>query len=182
MLTPLDIQNKEFNNSFRGYKESEVDSFLDEIIIDYERVYKENIELKDKITLLNDHLKQYNNLEETLKNTLVVAQGTAEEVTNTAKQKSDLIIMEAEEKSRRIISDAHDEVLKIQKEYESLRKEIYVFKTRFKSLIEAQLSTLEDYYSEIENVKVDEDKEKIEEIEEETKDDEEIKDIDNMGA
>lgn len=90
--------------------------------------------------------------------------------------------MEAEEKSRRIISDAHDEVLKIQKEYESLRKEIYVFKTRFKSLIEAQLSTLEDYYSEIENVKVDEDKEKIEEIEEETKDDEEIKDIDNMGA
>lgn len=52
MLTPLDIQNKEFNNSFRGYKESEVDSFLDEIIIDYERVYKENIELKDKITLL----------------------------------------------------------------------------------------------------------------------------------
>lgn len=160
MLTPLDIQNKEFKSSFRGYKESEVDSFLDEIVIDYEKLYKENIELKDKITALNDHLKQYNNLEETLKNTLVVAQGTAEEVTNTAKQKADLIIMESEEKSKRIISDANDEVLKIQKEYESLRKEIYVFKTRFRSLIEAQLSTLDDYYNEIESAVINDAKEK----------------------
>lgn len=192
MLTPLDIQNKEFNNSFRGYKESEVDSFLDEIIIDYEKLYKENIELKDKITLLNDHLKQYSNLEETLKNTLVVAQGTAEEVTTTAKQKADLIIMEAEEKSRRIIADAHDEVLKIQKEYESLKKEIYVFKTRFKSLIEAQLSTLEDYYSEIEqasNNEMGEDVENIEAINSEDtgkienlEEKENTKDIDDMGA
>jgi len=189
MLTPLDIQNKEFNNSFRGYKESEVDSFLDEIIIDYEKLYKENIELKDKITLLNDHLKQYNNLEETLKNTLVVAQGTAEEVTTTAKQKADLIIMEAEEKSRRIITDAHDEVLKIQKEYESLRKEIYVFKTRFKSLIEAQLSTLEDYYSEMEEASINEIREDIDDIYskdaekvENLEGKENIEDIDNMGA
>lgn len=175
MLTPLDIQNKEFSKSFRGYKETEVDSYLDEIIIDYEKLYKENIELKDKIAVLSDQLKQYNNLEETLKNTLVVAQGTAEEVTNTAKQKADLIIMEAEGKSRRIIEDAHDEVLKIQKEYEDLRKEIYVFKTRFKSLIEAQLSTLEDYYGEVEDSDV---KNIYKEAEKEINAD----NVDNMGA
>ena len=166
MLTPLDIQNKEFNKSFRGYKETEVDIFLDEIIIDYENLYKENIELKDKISILTDQLKQYNNLEDTLKNTLVIAQGTAEEVTNTAKQKSELIIMEAEVKAKRIIEDAHDEVINIQKDYENLRKEIYIFKTKFKSLIEGQLISLESYYEEIEKVstndlvveKVDEEK------------------------
>ena len=58
MITPLDIQNKEFKKSFRGYKESEVDQFLDEIIEDYEKLYKENIELKDKILILTDQIKQ----------------------------------------------------------------------------------------------------------------------------
>lgn len=146
MLTPLDIQNKEFGKSFRGYKETEVDSFLDEIIVDYEKIYKENIELKDKIGVLSDTLKQYNNLEETLKNTLIVAQSTAEEVTNSAKKKSELIIEEAEVNARKIVEEAHKEVITIEKEYEDLKKDIYVFKTRFKSLIEAQLSTLEEYY------------------------------------
>lgn len=152
MLTPLDIQNKEFNKSFRGYKETEVDIFLDEIIVDYENLYKENIELKDKIAIMTDQLKQYNNLEDTLKNTLVIAQKTSEEVTNTAKQKSELIIMEAEGKAKRIIEDAHDEVIKIQNEYENLRKDIYIFKTKFKSLIEGQLISLENYYEEMEKV------------------------------
>ena len=147
MLTPLDIQNKEFGKSFRGYKETEVDSFLDEIIVDYEKIYKENIELKDKIGALSDTLKQYNNLEETLKNTLIVAQSTAEEVTNSAKKKSELIIEEAEVNARKIVEEAHKEVIAIEKEYEDLKKDIYVFKTRFKSLIEAQLSTLEEYYT-----------------------------------
>ena len=82
MITPLDIQNKEFKKSFRGYKESEVDQFLDEIIEDYEKLYKENIELKDKILILTEQIKQYNNLEETLKDTLIVAQSTADEVTS----------------------------------------------------------------------------------------------------
>ena len=150
MLTPLDIQNKEFAKSFRGYKETEVDMFLDEIITDYENLYKGNMELKDKISSMTEQIKQYNNLEETLKNTLVVAQGTAEEVTNTAKQKSELIILEAEGKAKRIVEDAHDEVIKIQGEYENLRKEIYIFKTKFKSLIEGQLISLESYYEEIE--------------------------------
>ena len=51
MLTPLDISNKEFKKAFRGYKEDEVDEFLDKVIADYERLYKENGELKDRISI-----------------------------------------------------------------------------------------------------------------------------------
>ena len=175
MLTPLDIQNKEFIKSFRGYKVTDVDIFLDEIIIDYENLYKDNIELKDKIAILTDQIEKYNNLEDTLKNTLVIAQKTSEEVTNTAKQKSELIIMEAEGKAKRIIEDAHDEVITIQKEYENLRKEIYIFKTKFKSLIEGQLISLENYYEEIEKVSTSG-------LTPEEMVEEEIDNLDNMGA
>ncbi len=166
MLTPLDIQNKEFGKTFRGYRESEVDSFLDEIIIDYEKVYKENLELKDKIVLLNERLKQYDDLEETLKETLVVAQNTADEVTSSARQKSKLIIREAEEEARKIADEAYEEVKDIEEQYRILKKEIFIFKTRFKSFMESQLLALNDYYDKIE----DSDREtmKVKDLEKET--------------
>jgi cell division initiation protein len=150
MLTPLDIQNKEFKKAFRGYNETDVDSFLDEIILDYEKLYKENIELKDKIAMLTKQLDQYNDLEETLKNTLVVAQSTAEEVTLAAKNRADLIVKEAESNAEMLIKNANIEVIKVQNEYENLKKEILIFITKFRTLLNAQMTTMDDYYKDIE--------------------------------
>ncbi|QQY78735.1 cell division initiation protein [Keratinibaculum paraultunense] len=175
MITPLDIQNKEFNRSFRGYKESEVDQFLDEIIDDYERLYRENIELKDKILVLNEQIKQYNNLEETLKETLIVAQSTADEVISAAREKAEIIIEDAERTCKKLIDDANEEVINIRKEYDYLMKEIFIFKTRYKSFIEAQLMTLDEFYSKIEKKDVNmkelthENDNKIEDAKEEEK-------------
>lgn len=144
MITPLDIQNKEFKKVIRGYKESEVDEFLDKVIVDYEKLYKENIELKDKITLLNDQIDKYTNLEKTLNNTLIIAQTTAEEVNTNAHRKADLIEKEAELKGVKLIEDANTEVFKIRREYEEVKKQLHIFKTRFKILLEAQLESLAD--------------------------------------
>jgi len=47
-LTPLDIEKKEFKRTFRGYSEVEVDEFLDLIINDYEVLYRENMDYKDR--------------------------------------------------------------------------------------------------------------------------------------
>ena len=108
------------------------------------------MELKDKIVSLNEQIKQYNNLEKTLKDTLVVAQSTADEVTLAARDTAQIIIQEAEISAKQLISSADDEVRRIRKEYEHLKKEIFIFKTRYKSFIEAQLITLDEFYSEIE--------------------------------
>ncbi|MTI69917.1 MAG: DivIVA domain-containing protein [Firmicutes bacterium] len=155
MITPLEIQNKEFKKGLRGYKEVEVDSFLDEVITDYEKIYKENIELKDKLSMLNDQIKHYDDIEDTLQNTLVVAQKTAEEVNLNARNKSQQIIDEAEEKARQIIEKAHQEVVEIQKEYEDVKKETLVFKMRFKTLLKSQLESMEEYFEE-QDIKNDE--------------------------
>ena len=151
MITPLEIQNKEFKKSFRGYKETEVDQFLDDIMNDYEKLYKDNIELKDKIVMLSEQIKRYSDLEDTLKDTLIVAQSTADEVIGTARQKAQIIIEDAEMASRKLINAANDDVKNLRKEYEYLRKEIFIFKTRYKSFIEAQLITLDEFYSEVES-------------------------------
>lgn len=150
MITPLDIQNKEFKRTFRGYNAKSVDIFLDEIIDDYEKLYKENIEYKDKINMLADQLSQYNTLEETLKSTLIVAQTTADEVTGTARHKAENIIENAELTGKKLIDNAREDVRNIKKEYEYLKKEIFIFKTRYQSFIQAQLISLEEFYKEVE--------------------------------
>ncbi|MFY9426841.1 MAG: DivIVA domain-containing protein [Caldicoprobacterales bacterium] len=153
-LTPMDIHNKEFTRSFRGYDEDEVDQFLDEIVEEFERLYKENIDLKDRLSILVDQINNYKTMENTLKETLVTAQKTADELTESAQKKSELIIKEAEGKAREIIDNAHTKVLEIKKEFDEYRKQMQVFRSRFKNLLETQLEILQQEiptYEDIDN-------------------------------
>jgi cell division initiation protein len=149
LITPLDIQNKEFKKSIIGYNPKAVDEFLDEVVDDYESVYKENIELKDKVAILTDQIRQFNTLQETLKNTLVVAQTTADEVTTSARSKANLIVEEAELSGKVILDNVKDDVRRINREYDQLKRELFMFKTRYRSFIQSQLLTLDEFYKEM---------------------------------
>ncbi|MFZ5354655.1 MAG: DivIVA domain-containing protein [Bacillota bacterium] len=142
MLTPMDIHNKEFKKVFRGFKEEEVDEFLDKVVADFERLYRENGELKDRINIVNEKVESYSMMEKTLQNTLLVAQSTAEEVVSAARKKAENIIKEAEDQAKKIIENANSSVVDIHREYEVLKKEVQVFKTRFRTLLEAELEAL----------------------------------------
>ena len=100
MLTPLDIQKQEFGVKMRGYNADEVDDFLDLVGADYEKLYRENKELKDKMIVLNKSIEEYKNLENSLRNALLYAQNTAEDVKKNANEKAQNIILEAENKAR----------------------------------------------------------------------------------
>lgn len=139
MITPLEIQNIEFKKSLRGYKEDDVDEFLDKVMVDFERLYNENSELKEKLEEMNNNIGKYKNIEETLKRTLIVAQNAADELRSNSMKEAELVIQEAKQKIRDMNADANREINKSQIEYEEVRKEMQIFKTRFKTLLEAQL-------------------------------------------
>ena len=86
MLTPMDIHNREFKKGLRGYKESEVDEFLDRVVADYEKLWRDNEKLKEQIRFNEKEISHYRNLERNLQETLVVAQKTADEVVSAAKK------------------------------------------------------------------------------------------------
>ncbi|HZH92902.1 MAG TPA: DivIVA domain-containing protein [Tissierellaceae bacterium] len=157
MITPLDIQNKNFKKTFRGFSPKEVNSFLNEMIDDYERMYKENIEYKDKINMLTDQIRQFQTMEETLKSTLLVAQQAADEVTVNARNKAEIIIENAEDTGRRIIDQSREDVRSIKDEYEHLQKELFIFKTRYESFLKSQLFSLDEYYKSEKKVETIED-------------------------
>jgi len=85
-LTPLDIRHKEFKRGMRGYVDGEVDEFLDEVADEFERLFKENIELSERGEALQEKIDHYRSLEETLQNTLVAAQRSAEELRANAQK------------------------------------------------------------------------------------------------
>ncbi|NLO81782.1 MAG: DivIVA domain-containing protein [Clostridiales bacterium] len=142
-LTPVDIHNKEFSRTFRGYNEDEVDQFLDLIVEDFEKLYKENFELKERLSMLKEQVEYYKTMEATLKDTLITAQKTAEEVEASAHKKAELIIEEAEQEAQKIIQNANEQVLRIRLEYEETKKQIQLFKARFKALMETCLQAIE---------------------------------------
>jgi len=143
MLTPLDIHNKEFKRGFRGYNEEEVDQFLNEVVKDYEKLYRDNIELKETLDRVTSKLEHYQHMETTLNNTLVIAQETAEEVKLNARKECELQMKEAEIRAQKLMEEAMGKVRKMQGEYEELKKQAQIYRTRMRTLIQAQMEMLQ---------------------------------------
>jgi len=141
-LTPLDIHNKEFSRGFRGYDEDEVNEFLDQVIKDYELVIREKKELEERLREMQERLGHFNNIEDTLNKSIVIAQEAAEEVKRNAQKEAKLILKEAEKNADRILNEALSKARKVAMEIEDLKKQSKVFKNRFKLLIEAQLDMI----------------------------------------
>ncbi|MDN5322294.1 MAG: cell division initiation protein [Clostridia bacterium] len=144
MLTPLDIHNKEFKRALRGYDADEVDEFLDEIIKDYEHLYKENLNLKDQIENFQENISRYRDLEDTLHKTMILAQQTAEEVKKNAEKEADLIVRNAKQKAEEIIAEAKERIIELKTEYKELQKTVQQFKAQFKGFLIAQLELIEN--------------------------------------
>ena len=142
-MTPLDIHNKEFSKSFRGYDEDEVNNFLEQVIKDYELIIREKKELEEKLQSTNEKLGHFSNIEETLNKSIVVAQEAAEDVKGQAEKEAKLIVREAEKNAERIVNESLSKARKIALEIEELKKQSKVFRNRFKMLIEAQLDLLD---------------------------------------
>ncbi|WP_059104753.1 DivIVA domain-containing protein [Shouchella shacheensis] len=142
-LTPLDIHNKEFTRSFRGYDEDEVNEFLDQVIKDYEAVLREKKDLFEQVSALDEKLEHFTNIEETLNKSILVAQESADEVRRNAQKESQLIVKEAEKNANRIVNEALSKSRKVMMEMEELKKQASVYKMRFKMLIEAQMEMLQ---------------------------------------
>lgn len=141
-LTPLDIHNKEFGRGFRGYDEDEVNNYLDQIIKDYELTIREKTDLQNKVNEMEERLKHFAEIEETLNKSIVIAQETADGVKDSSRKESKLIIKEAEKNADRIVDEALSKSRQISIESDDLHRQAKVFRTRLKMLIEAQLDMI----------------------------------------
>ena len=139
------IENKKFSKQMmNGYNVEEVDDFLDDLTVDYGKNYKEITELKAKVEELNKSLEHYKTIETTLQNTLVMAQTTAEDIKNVAKQQADQIINDAKSSAKQQADELENQIVIKTKELDDIKKQFDIYKAKMESLLISQLELLKD--------------------------------------
>lgn len=143
MLTPVEIQNTKFKTSASGYSKGQVDSFMEQLNKDYEVLYRQNLELTDKVSTLNDRVQYYLTIEKSLHKALVLAEKSAEETKLAAEKDAKGIHKQALADAQMIrnnaekqLQDLHTQTLKLMQQYESYRSQCM-------GLIESQKELLE---------------------------------------
>lgn len=148
-LTPMDINNKEFKRVLRGYSIEEVDEFLDEVVDNYEELYKENTRLKEKLAAANEKVQQYSKIESSIQNTLVLAQNAAEEAKSSSRKEADMIIKNANETAQKILDKAHTDVLGITSEFDKNKQDFIKFRAKYRNFMNTQLETFNELEKEL---------------------------------
>lgn len=149
MITPLDIENKKFAKQMvNGYSVNEVDDFLDELTVSYEKLYKENAELKANAEELHNDVGQYKSIESTLQSTLVMAQKTADEIQAVAKKQAEQLIKDAESKAKQSVDELNLQITVKQKELDDIKRQFDVYKAKMESLLISQLELIKDINNE----------------------------------
>ncbi|MGN0505550.1 MAG: DivIVA domain-containing protein [Lachnospiraceae bacterium] len=143
MLTPIEIQNRVFKSGGLGYDKKDVDSFMKEISDSYEELYREKMELTDKVNVLNEGLQYYKTIEKTMQKALILAEKTADETKIAAQKTARQIEDEAITKSQIILSDAKNELERLHQQTVQLLQQYEAYKAQFKSLAAAQIQLLE---------------------------------------
>lgn len=144
MLTPLDIQNKHFKKSVRGYNEIEVEEFLGLVVRSMEDLIQVNIETTAKIHEYEKQIEHYKSMEKTINDAMILAQKTSEDMIKNASDRAAYIVERAEDQAKKIIGDANNEILLTLKKHEDAKHALQTFNMKFKVLVENQLKALDE--------------------------------------
>lgn len=136
-ITPLDIQQKQFPMKFRGFDVEEVYAFLEVIREEMEELLRENASLKESVQRSENSIREYKDMETTLRETLMTAQQMVEDYKTNARKEAELLIKEAELKADSLIRDAQEKVIKIHEDIVDLKGIRRHFKEEMKRLIES---------------------------------------------
>ena len=153
-ITSLEIKDKSFSTKFRGFDPEEVDEFLDIVVRDYETLVRSNHDKDQQIRNLEERLSYFDEMKDSLSQSVLIAQDTAERVKQAATERSHNIIHHAEQESQRLLDEAKykaneilrqatDNAKKVAIETEELKNKSRVFHQRLKSTIESQLAIVD---------------------------------------
>lgn len=143
-LTPFDIHQKEFRHSLRGYDEKEVDDFLDAVADELERLFKENIDQSEKLDAMREQVRQYEAQKDTLHNTLVAAQRSAEDIVAKAQNEATGIVRDADAKAKEIIHNALQKKQQVANELVRIKQAEEQFRSEFRSELEKHMAAVNE--------------------------------------
>lgn len=110
MFTPVEIRGYQFKGKLGGYQKEDVDSFISKVVTDYETLYSDNQLLKEKNIKLEFEIARYRKLEESMNQTLMVAQKAGEDLKSQAHKEADMTIRQARQSVAEVLNVYQDVV------------------------------------------------------------------------
>lgn len=142
MLTPIEIQEKKLRFGI-GYDKRSIDVFFRQLSDDYEKLYRENLDLKDKVNNMTSILQNYKTVEKSMQKALVLAEKSADETRESARAAAKEIEAEARNRAAEIIADAEQEKQAIKRKIITLMAQYDSYRSQYKHLVQAQLDIIE---------------------------------------
>lgn len=142
-LTPLDVRKHEFKKTIRGYDPVEADAFLEMVSDELEALIREKNELSDEVLKLKTQLRDYQNVEKTLQQTLVTAQETITQSKENSSRAAEMLIREAELNAEKVVRDARLRLAEMKNELVVIKAQKDSFARRLKHLLESQIELIE---------------------------------------
>ncbi len=133
-----------FNYEANGYNRAEVNKFVTDVIKETEGIIRKCKDQKKEIETLKDKLSHYENLENTLKQSLINAERTADNVKRLAREEATVILDDAKHNASRIVGESLLKARKIEQEADTLEKNVKIFKRKLKIIVEQQLAVVEE--------------------------------------
>lgn len=149
MITPSDIQNKVFGKGVRGYKEEEVDGFLDRITLDMEQLIAENAQLTKQLAKAKEELRHYQGSEGAVLETLEAAKALMSDISVSAEKRAEILLKNAELDAELITREAKESVERLKEEAASLENKVSSFRMRYRSLLETELEKFDSLSQEL---------------------------------
>ena len=143
MITPSDIENKQFSRTKKGYSPDEVDDFLDLVILDMEKLIRENKQLKAELGKAHVQVDKHMNTETTVYETLEAAKSLMNDIAASAERRAENPLKNAEMEANIITKDAKESISKLTEEGNRLRTKLEMLRGRYKNLLESELERLD---------------------------------------
>lgn len=143
MITPADIENKEFSRAKKGYNEEEVDDFLDLIILDMEKLIRENKQLKDELSKVHVQVDKHMSTETSVYETLEAAKSLMNDIAASAERRAEILLKNAELEASLITREAKESISRYTDEGNRLKDRVETLRERYKKMLESELERLE---------------------------------------
>jgi len=142
-LTPMEVSGKKFNRKFRGLDAEEVNEFLEMVSTEMEDLVRQNRYFEEELGRKNSELNDFKSREQSLKDTLILAQKLARDMKNNMAKEAQVILSEAEMEADKIVRNAHDRAMDLEKEIRELRNQRLKMMEEFRSILNTHIKLLE---------------------------------------
>jgi len=143
-FTPSEIKNKTFTRVKTGLEPTEVESYLEQLSNEIERLKEDKAQLEKVIEDKETNIQSYKDVHQSVSDALIQAKQAGEETKEAANKEADATIAKAKSEADRIVNDAVEKARRLSFQTEDMKRQSKIFRSRFRMLVEAQLDLLKN--------------------------------------